>query len=57
MPHYASSPVSSAWSRRSASYKRDRLPAEITGHCVWLYFRCCLSYRDVEGLMDDAART
>jgi putative transposase len=32
-------------------YKRHRFPAEIIGHCVWLYFRCCLSYRAVEELM------
>src|ERR671928_2029944 len=29
-------------------YKRHRFPAEIIRHCVWLYFRFCLSYRDVE---------
>jgi putative transposase len=32
-------------------YKRHRFTAEIIGHCVWLYFRFCLSYRDVEELM------
>ena len=32
-------------------YKRHRFPAEIISHCVQLYFRFCLSYRDVEGLM------
>jgi putative transposase len=32
-------------------YKRHLFPAEIIGHCVWLYFRFCLSYRDVEELM------
>lgn len=32
-------------------YKRHRFPAEIIGHCVWLYFRFYLSYRDVEELM------
>ena len=32
-------------------YKRHRFPAEIIGHYVWLYFRFCLSYRDVEELM------
>jgi putative transposase len=32
-------------------YKRHRFPAEIIGHCVWLYFRFCLSYRDVEEMM------
>jgi putative transposase len=33
------------------SYKRHRFPAEIISHGVWLYFRFCLSYRDVEELM------
>jgi putative transposase len=32
-------------------YKRHRFPAEIISHCIWLYFRFCLSYRDVEELM------
>jgi hypothetical protein len=32
-------------------YKHHRFPAELISHCVWLYFRLCLSYRDVEGLM------
>jgi putative transposase len=32
-------------------YKRHRFPAEIISHCVWLYCRFCLSYRDVEELM------
>jgi putative transposase len=32
-------------------YKRHRFPAEIISHCVWLYFRFCLSYRDVAELM------
>jgi putative transposase len=32
-------------------YKRHRFPAEIISHCVWLYFRFCLSYRDVEEMM------
>ncbi len=27
------------------------IPAEIISHCVWLYFRFCLSYRDVEEIM------
>jgi putative transposase len=33
------------------SYKRHRFPAEIISHGVWLYFRFCLSYRNVEELM------
>jgi len=32
-------------------YKRHRFPAGIISHCVWLYFRFCLSYRDVEELI------
>jgi putative transposase len=35
----------------SNPYKRHRFPADIIGHGVWLYFRFCLSYRDVEALM------
>jgi putative transposase len=35
----------------SSPYKRQRFPAEIISHCVWLYFRFCLSCRDVEELM------
>jgi putative transposase len=27
------------------------IPAEVISHCVWLSFRCCLSYCDVEALM------
>jgi putative transposase len=32
-------------------YKRHRFPAEIISHGVWLYYRFCLSYRDVEELL------
>ena len=32
-------------------YYRHRFPAEISSHCVWLYFRFALSYRDVEEMM------
>jgi putative transposase len=32
-------------------YKWYRFPADIISHGVWLYFRFCLSYRDVEELM------
>jgi len=31
--------------------KHRRFPAEIISHAVWLYFRFCLSYRDVEELL------
>jgi putative transposase len=32
-------------------YRRHRFPAEIISHCVWLYFRFSLSYRDVQEMM------
>jgi putative transposase len=32
-------------------YKRHRFPAEIISHAAWLYFRFCLSGRDVEDRM------
>src|SRR6266545_4115380 len=32
-------------------YKKHRFPAEIISHAVWLYFRFCLSFRDVEELL------
>ena len=32
-------------------HMRHRFPAEIISHGVWLSFRFCLSYRDVEELM------
>ena len=32
-------------------YRRHRFPAEIINHCVWLYFRFALSFRDVEEIM------
>jgi putative transposase len=35
----------------STSYTHHRFPAEIISHGVWLYYRFCLSYRDVEELL------
>jgi putative transposase len=32
-------------------YKHYRFPTEIISHGVWLYYRFCLSYRDVEELL------
>jgi putative transposase len=32
-------------------YKNHRFPVEIISHGVWLYYRFCLSYRDVEELL------
>jgi len=31
-----------------ATYKGFRFPIEIINHCVWLYARFSLSFRDVE---------
>jgi putative transposase len=33
------------------SYKGFRYPAEIMSHCVWLYYRFPLSFREVEEMM------
>jgi putative transposase len=38
-------------------YKCHRFPAEIISHCVWLYYRFSLSYRDVEALMAERGVT
>jgi len=35
----------------SSLYKGHRYPVEIISHCVWLYFRFPLSYREVEEMM------
>jgi putative transposase len=35
----------------STKYKNHRFPVEIISHAVWLYFRFCLSFRDVEELL------
>ena len=33
------------------SYKGHRYPAEIIAHCVWLYHRFPLSFRELEELL------
>jgi putative transposase len=33
------------------SYRGYRFPREIIAHCVWLYFRFCLSFRDIQEMM------
>src|ERR687895_247851 len=35
----------------TTKYKNHRFPIEIISHAVWLYFRFCLSFRDVEELL------
>src|SRR5262245_605842 len=37
--------------RTSSVYHRHRFPTEIISHCVWLYFRFGLSFRDVEEML------
>ena len=37
--------------RSISLYHRHRFPAEIISHCVWLYFRFALSFRDVEEML------
>src|SRR5712675_511003 len=41
----------SEMSASESLYRRHRFPSEIISHCVWLYFRFSLSFRDVEELM------
>jgi putative transposase len=38
-------------------YKNHRFPVEIISHAVWLYFRFCLSFRDVEELRSERGIT
>ena len=38
-------------------YHRYRFPSEIISHTVWLYFRFCLSLRDVEDLLAERGIT
>jgi putative transposase len=35
----------------ATTYKNHRFPVEIISHAVWLYFRFCLSFGDVEELL------
>ena len=35
----------------SSSYRGYRFPFEIIAHCTWMYFRFCLSFRDVQEMM------
>jgi len=36
---------------KKSLYHRHRFPDFIIRHAVWLYYRFCLSYRDVEDLL------
>src|SRR3954447_5071952 len=35
----------------ASRYKNHRFPIEIISHAVWLYFRFCLSFRDVQEIL------
>jgi putative transposase len=37
--------------RKRTPYHGYRYPAEIISHVVWLYYRFCLSLRDIEDLL------
>jgi putative transposase len=37
--------------RSISLYHPHRFPAEVISHCVWLYFRFALSFRDVEEML------
>ena len=41
----------------SPCYKRRRFPAELSSHCVWLYYWLPLSYRQVEVVMAQRGMT
>jgi len=36
---------------KTPSYRGYRFPPEIISHAIWLYYRFCLSFRDVEDLL------
>ncbi len=36
---------------KTLNYYRHRFPPDIISHAVWLYYRFCLSFRDVEDLL------
>jgi transposase-like protein len=42
---------------RKSLYHRRRFPREIIRHTVWLYYRFCLSNRDVEDLLAERGIT
>jgi len=41
----------------TSGYPGYRFPSEITSHAVWLYYRFCLSFRDVEYLLAKRGET
>jgi putative transposase len=46
------------WMKTNApSYRGYRFPPDIVSHAVWLYYRFCLSFRDVEALLAERGIT
>ncbi len=37
--------------KKDPLYRRHRFPPSVISHCVWLYYRFSLSYRDIELMM------
>lgn len=48
---FGSSRLGASVGSASLSYKGHRYPVEVVSHCVWLYHRFPLSFREVEELM------
>ncbi len=42
---------------KAVSYHGYRFPPEIISHAVWLYYRFCLSFRDIEDLLAERGIT
>jgi transposase-like protein len=40
-----------------SSYQLPRFPSEIISHAVWLHYRFCLSFREVEELLAERGIT
>jgi len=43
--------------KKDPLYHRHRFPPEVISHCVWLYYRFSLSYRDIELMMAERGIT
>jgi putative transposase len=47
-PHTVCGKVAAWHTAATTKYENHRFPAEVISHAVWLSFRFCLSFRDVE---------
>ena len=43
--------------KKDPLYRRHRFPPSVISHCVWLYYRFSLSYRDIELMMAERGLT